>query len=239
MTDSYARGDTSAAMLDETIGANLDRAVAQFGDRDALISCAQGMRYTYAELGSAVDELARALMAAGLAKGDRIGIWSPNCVEWTLVQYATAKLGAILVNVNPAYRTSELEYALKQSGCRMLVAAPAFKTSDYRAMIERGPSLAARARARRVPGLARTGTELLARRRRGLRRRCCAPARTRWAPTTRSTSSTRAGRPAFPRARRSRTATSSTTATSWGRAAATPRRTGSASRCPSTTASGW
>jgi fatty-acyl-CoA synthase len=142
MTDSYARGDTSAAMLDETIGANLDRAVAQFGAREALVSCAQGRRYTYAELGAAVDELARALMAAGLAKGDRIGIWSPNCVEWTLVQYASAKLGAILVNINPAYRTSELEYALRQSGCRMLVAAPAFKTSDYRAMIaEVRPSL--------------------------------------------------------------------------------------------------
>ncbi|MGZ4178820.1 MAG: AMP-binding protein, partial [Solirubrobacteraceae bacterium] len=136
MTDSYASGDTSAAMLDETIGANLGRAVARCGDREALISCAQGLRYTYAELGDAVDTLARALMAAGLAKGDRIGIWSPNCVEWTLVQYATAKLGAILVNVNPAYRTSELRYALTQSGCRMLVAAPAFKTSDYRAMIE-------------------------------------------------------------------------------------------------------
>jgi fatty-acyl-CoA synthase len=142
MTDSYARGDTSAAMLDETIGANLDRTVARFGDRDALISCAQERRYTYAELGAAVDELARALLAAGLAAGDRIGIWSPNCVEWTLVQYATAKLGAILVNVNPAYRTSELQYALRQSGCRMLVAAPAFKTSDYRAMItEVRPSL--------------------------------------------------------------------------------------------------
>jgi fatty-acyl-CoA synthase len=136
MTDSYARGDTSAAMLDETIGANLDRAVASFGGRDALISCAQHRRYTYAELGSAVNELARALMGAGLDQGDRIGIWSPNCVEWTLVQYATAKLGAILVNVNPAYRTSELQYALRQSGCRMLVAAPAFKTSDYRAMID-------------------------------------------------------------------------------------------------------
>jgi fatty-acyl-CoA synthase len=144
MTESYARGATSAAMLDETIGANLDRAVARFGDREAVISCAQGRRYCYAELGAAVDELARALMAAGLASGDRIGIWSPNCVEWTLVQYATAKLGAILVNVNPAYRTSELQYALRQSGCRMLVAAPAFKTSDYRAMIaEVRPSLPA------------------------------------------------------------------------------------------------
>jgi fatty-acyl-CoA synthase len=136
MSDSYAHGDTSAAMLDETIGANLDRAVARFGDREALISCAQERRYTYAELGSAVDELARALLAAGLDVGDRIGIWSPNCAEWTQVQYATAKLGAILVNVNPAYRTSELEFALRQSGCRMLVAAPAFKSSDYRAMLE-------------------------------------------------------------------------------------------------------
>jgi fatty-acyl-CoA synthase len=136
MTDSYARGDTSAPLLDETIGANLERAVAMFGDREALVSCAQSRRYTYAELGAAVDELARALMAAQLAKGDRVGIWSPNCVEWTLVQYATAKLGVILVNINPAYRTSELEYALRQSGCRMLVAAQAFKTSDYRAMIE-------------------------------------------------------------------------------------------------------
>jgi fatty-acyl-CoA synthase len=144
MTDSHARGDTSAAMLDETIGANLERAVERFGEREALISCAQGRRYTYAQLGAAVDELARALMAAGLATGDRIGIWSPNRVEWTLVQYATAKLGAILVNVNPAYRTSELEYVLRQSGCRMLVAAPAFKTSDYRGMVEEvRPSLPA------------------------------------------------------------------------------------------------
>ncbi len=144
MTDSYARGDTSAALLDETIGTNLDRVVARFGDRDALISCAQERRYSYAELGVAVDQLARALMAAGLAGGDRIGIWSPSCVEWTLVQYATAKVGAILVNVNPAYRTSELQYVLRQSGCRMLVAAPAFKTSDYRAMItEVRPSLPA------------------------------------------------------------------------------------------------
>jgi fatty-acyl-CoA synthase len=135
MTDSYAGGDTTAALLQETIGANLERIVDRFGAREALVSCAQEQRYTYAELGAAVDELARALMAAGLAKGDRIGIWSPNCTEWTLVQFATAKLGAILVNINPAYRTSELEYVLRQSGCRMLVAAPAFKTSDYRAMI--------------------------------------------------------------------------------------------------------
>jgi fatty-acyl-CoA synthase len=135
MTDSYARGDSAVELLEETIGANLERTVRRFGDRDALVSCAQGVRYSYAELGAAVDELARALLAAGVAQGDRIGVWSPNCAEWTLVQYATATIGAILVNVNPAYRTSELQYALAQSGCRMLIAAPAFKTSDYRSMI--------------------------------------------------------------------------------------------------------
>ena len=136
MSGSYAQGSTSVGLLTETIGANLDATVRRFGDREALVSCAQGLRYSYAELGAAVDELARALIAAGLQKGDRIGIWSPNRAEWTLTQYATAKLGAILVNVNPAYRTSELRYALAQSGCRMLVAAQSFKTSDYRAMVD-------------------------------------------------------------------------------------------------------
>jgi fatty-acyl-CoA synthase len=135
MTGSYARGDTSTPLLEETIGANLDRAVERFGDREALVSCHQRIRCTYAELGAAVDEVARALMAVGLEKGDRLGIWSPNRAEWTLVQYATAKIGVILVNINPAYRTSELEYALAQSECRMLIAAPAFKSSDYRAML--------------------------------------------------------------------------------------------------------
>ncbi len=136
MTDSYARGDTDVALLEETIGANLERIVGRFGDREALVSRAQERRYSYAELGAAVDELARALIATGLGQGERIGIWSPNCAEWTLVQYATARIGAILVNINPAYRTSELEYALRQSGCRMLIAAPAFKSSDYRSMID-------------------------------------------------------------------------------------------------------
>ncbi|MGA9858512.1 MAG: AMP-binding protein [Solirubrobacteraceae bacterium] len=135
MIASQTRGDTTVALLTETIGANFDATVRRFGDREALVSCAQGLRYTYAELGAAVDELARALLGAGVDKGDRIGIWSPNCAEWTLVQYATAKIGAILVNVNPAYRTSELSYALAQSGCGMLIAAGQFKTSDYRAMI--------------------------------------------------------------------------------------------------------
>ncbi|HEY3727816.1 MAG TPA: AMP-binding protein [Solirubrobacteraceae bacterium] len=132
---SYARGTARTPLLEETIGANFDRTVQRVGEREALVSCVQRLRYTYRELGAAVDELARGLIAAGLQRGDRVGIWSPNCAEWTLVQYATAKLGVILVNINPAYRTSELEYALKQSGCRMLIAAEAFKTSDYRTMV--------------------------------------------------------------------------------------------------------
>jgi fatty-acyl-CoA synthase len=134
-TLSHARGNETQALLEETIGANLDRIAEHFAEREALVSCAQQIRLTYGELRAAVDELARGLIAAGLQRGDRLGIWSPNRAEWTLVQYATAKIGVILVNVNPAYRTSELEYALGQSGCRMLISAPAFKTSDYRAMV--------------------------------------------------------------------------------------------------------
>ncbi len=132
---SHARGVDQPALLEQTIGANLDATIARHGDREALVSCAQGLRLTYIELGAAVDQLGRGLIAAGLAAGDRLGIWSPNRAEWTLVQYATAKLGVILVNINPAYRTSELQYVLRQSGCRMLIAAPSFKTSDYRAMV--------------------------------------------------------------------------------------------------------
>ncbi len=134
-TRSHARGVDRPPLLEQTIGANLDATIARHGGREALVSCQQGLRFTYAQLGVAVDELARGLVAAGLGPGDRLGIWSPNRAEWTLVQYATAKLGVILVNVNPAYRTSELQYALAQSGCRVLVAAPEFKTSDYRAMV--------------------------------------------------------------------------------------------------------
>ena len=133
---SHARGADWPALLEQTIGANLDATIARHGDREALVSCPQGLRFTYSELGAAIDQLARGLIAAGLTAGDRLGIWSPNRAEWTHVQYATAKLGVILVNVNPAYRTSELAYVLRQSGCRMLIAAPAFKTSDYRAMVK-------------------------------------------------------------------------------------------------------
>src|SRR5919109_3845757 len=136
MTRSYASGVASKPLIGETIGENLERAVARFGDREALVVRHQNVRLTYAELDDRVNALARGLLGAGLRKGDRLGIWAPNCAEWVLVQYATAKAGIILVNVNPAYRTTELEYALRQSGCRMLVAASSFKSSDYAGMID-------------------------------------------------------------------------------------------------------
>ena len=136
MTRSYASGVASKPLIGETIGENLERTVARFGDREALVVRHQDVRLTYEELNAQVDALARGLLGAGLRKGDRVGIWAPNRAEWVLIQFATAKAGIILVNVNPAYRTTELRYALDQSGCRMLVAARAFKTSDYAAMIE-------------------------------------------------------------------------------------------------------
>jgi fatty-acyl-CoA synthase len=136
LEQSHAAGPTDVPLLEDTIGANLERTVASFPDREALVACHQRLRYTYAELDAAVDEVARGLIAVGLERGDRLGIWSPNCAEWVLVQFATAKLGVILVNVNPAYQTSELSFALRQSGCRALVAAPEFKGSDFVAMVE-------------------------------------------------------------------------------------------------------
>ncbi|HEX9977478.1 MAG TPA: AMP-binding protein [Acidimicrobiia bacterium] len=132
---SIDRGPIDVPLLDDTIGANLERTVGRFGDREALVVRHQDRRFTYDEFNHAVDLLARGLLRRGVEVGDRIGIWSPNNVEWVILQYATAKAGAILVNVNPAYRTSEVEYALAQSGCRLLVAAASFKTSDYRAMM--------------------------------------------------------------------------------------------------------
>src|SRR3954463_7284388 len=133
---SSADGRNAPPLLGETIGDNLARTAAAHPDADALVSCHQDLRWSYAELGERVDRAAAALIAAGLEPGDRLGIWSPNRAEWTLIQYATARAGVILVNVNPAYRTHELEYALRQSGCRMLIAAPSFKTSDYVAMVD-------------------------------------------------------------------------------------------------------
>src|SRR5919197_1040591 len=136
MALSYAHGASETPLLGETIGDNLARTATAHPDADALVSCHQDVRWSYAELDERVDRAAAALIAAGLEPGDRVGLWSPNRAEWTLVQYAAARAGIIQVSVNPAYRTSELEFALRQSGCRMLVAAPAFKTSDYVAMTE-------------------------------------------------------------------------------------------------------
>jgi fatty-acyl-CoA synthase len=133
---SYSCGTSSVPLLGDTIGDNLARTVARFPEREALVDVASGRRWTYAELDADVDALARGLLADGVAVGDRVGIWSPNCAEWTLVQYATAKVGAVLVNVNPAYRSHELAYVVKQSGMRLLVSAVRHKSSDYRAMVE-------------------------------------------------------------------------------------------------------
>jgi fatty-acyl-CoA synthase len=132
---AYAHGLYDVPLLGETIGANLERTVAAHGSREALVACAQGVRLTYDELLEAVSRLASGLLARGIAQGDRVGIWAPNCAEWVLVQYATAQIGAILVNINPAYRTHELAYALRQSGMRLLVSAPEHGSSDYAAMV--------------------------------------------------------------------------------------------------------
>ena len=136
MALATAAGPTDVPLIDETIGENLEATTARFGDREALIVPHQGIRYTYAEFNDAVDIVARGLLAGGLNVGDRIGIWSPNNAEWVLIQYATAKIGAILVNINPAFRTSELEYTLNQSGCRFLISARSHLKSDYVAMID-------------------------------------------------------------------------------------------------------
>jgi fatty-acyl-CoA synthase len=133
---SYSSGTSTVPLLGDTIGADLDRTAARVGDHEALVECATGRRFSYPEFVAEVDAVALGLDARGVVKGDRVGIWAPNCAEWAFVQYATAKLGAILVNINPAYRTHELAYVLEQAGISLLVSAPAFKTSDYRAMVE-------------------------------------------------------------------------------------------------------
>ncbi|MEZ0052219.1 fatty-acyl-CoA synthase [Mycobacterium sp. MAA66] len=132
---SYDAGPTATPILEETLGANFERIAAQHPDVMALVDLAQGLRYTYAELNVEIDLIARGLMARGVGKGDRVGIWSPNCAQWVVAQFATAKVGAILVNINPAYRLHELAYVLNQSGVRTLISASHFKTSDYAAMI--------------------------------------------------------------------------------------------------------
>ncbi|HAZ32651.1 MAG TPA: AMP-binding protein [Acidimicrobiaceae bacterium] len=132
--DSYTAGPTDPPLIEETIDANFRATVAAHPDREALVVRHQGVRWSYTELDTEIDRLARALLASGLTVGDRVALWSPNRYEWVLAQYATARIGVIMVCINPAYRTHELEFALNQSGSVMLLAAPEFKTSNYRQM---------------------------------------------------------------------------------------------------------
>ncbi len=139
---SYVSGAHQTPLLGITIGDMFDAIVARHGDREALVVRHQDLRYTYRALQAEVDRCARGLIGLGVQKGERVGIWAPNCAEWTITQLATSKIGAILVNINPSYRGHELQYALQQSGCAYLVIAPQFKTSDYTAMLyELAPEL--------------------------------------------------------------------------------------------------
>src|SRR5579871_3555634 len=135
LTQSYVHGASPVTLIGDTIGAHFDKAVERWPDREALVVRQQNLRLTYAELAKRVDECAAGLLAQGLEPGDRVGIWSPNTSEWCITQFATAKVGMILVNINPAYRLSELEYALNKVGCKALVTADAFKSSDYLGML--------------------------------------------------------------------------------------------------------
>ncbi len=133
---SYSHGASAQPLLGETIGDNVHRMAAQYPASEAVVDVPTGRRWTYEQLDADTDSLASGLLTLGIAKGDRVGIWAPNCAEWVLLQYATAKIGGILVNINPAYRSHELAYVLRQSGIRLLVSAESFRTSDYRAMVE-------------------------------------------------------------------------------------------------------
>jgi len=133
---SIVSGPTSPPLLDQTIGENLEETVAAYGERDALIVVHQDIRQTWNEFNDTVDDVAKGLMGLGIRSGDRVGMWSPNYAEWVYIQYATATIGAILVNINPAYRLNELEYALKHSGCRLLVTRTEYLTSAYRDMVD-------------------------------------------------------------------------------------------------------
>ncbi|MFI4974572.1 MAG: AMP-binding protein [Caulobacterales bacterium] len=133
---SWVKGADEPALSEDTIGVALDKAASRWGDAEALVAPGQGVRWTWAELAARADAVAAGLLALGLEKGERIGIWSPNRAEWTLTQFAAAKIGLILVTINPAYRLSELEYTLNKVGVKALVAAERFKTSDYVGMVE-------------------------------------------------------------------------------------------------------
>src|SRR5262245_19326214 len=135
-TLSHVRGALEPPLLEMTIGAALARARAQWPDAEALVSVHQNVRWSWAEFGRRSEQLAAGLLAIGLRPGDRVGVWAPNCAEWTLAQFATARAGMIQVNINPAYRLAELEYTLNKVEVKALIAAEAFKSSDYVAMVE-------------------------------------------------------------------------------------------------------
>ena len=209
---SHEHGPTDIPLLEETIGANLRRTAERFADREALVVRHQGYRATYGELWEQVGLAARALIANGVCKGDRVGIWAPSRYEWFVLQFATARVGAILVTINPAYKAAELEYALRKAGVSLLVMSRGLPAGRLRRDARRGASgvsgaaVGDRARKRVVHFPGRGHLDQRARAR-GARGACCCP-------KTRSTSSTRPARPGSRRARRCRTATSSTTRTS-------------------------
>jgi len=158
LTQSYAHGVSTTPLLGDTIGAHFDKAAERWSERDALVVRQQNVRWSYGELKAKVDAFAAGLLALGLSPGDRVGIWSPNNAEWVITQFATAKAGLILVNINPAYRLSELDYALNKVGCKALVTAHSFKTSDYVGMLrELAPeidrSAPGKLQAKRLPAL--------------------------------------------------------------------------------------
>ena len=155
---SYVRGSTDIPLSQATIGEFLRETAGRFPDRPAVVFREQQIRWTWKEFAEEVDVLAAGFLALGIAKGDRVGIWSPNRIEWLLTQFATARIGAVLVNINPAYRLAELEYALNKVGCKAIVAAERFKTSMYLEMLQQlAPELATQApgqlRAARLPAL--------------------------------------------------------------------------------------
>jgi fatty-acyl-CoA synthase len=155
---SHVRGETTTPLIEQTIGQVLDRAIARWPETEALVSVEQSIRWTYADFGRRVDRVAAGLLALGLKPGDRVGIWAPNCAQWTLTQFATARCGLIQVNVNPAYRLSELEYTLNKVGVAALICAESFKTSDYVGMVETlAPEIASSTRgdlrAERIPSV--------------------------------------------------------------------------------------
>src|SRR5437867_5419739 len=133
---SYAHGASTRPLIGKTIGDRLDEIAAEFAGNEALVSVFENQRFTYAAFLDQVNRCARALMALGVQKGDRVGIWSTNCVAWVVVQFATAKIGAVLVNINPAYRLHELNFALQQSECNVLICGEGFKDADYAAMLD-------------------------------------------------------------------------------------------------------